>query len=80
MATLFAWTGALYKRGEMDENKELMAFANKLEAAAIRTIEQGVMTGDLYVLSDIVNKQKVNTEEFIKQVKHTYEKMTGETA
>jgi len=80
MATLFAWTGALYKRGEMDENQELMAFANKLEAAAIRTIEQGVMTGDLYALSDIVNKQKVNTEEFIKQVKHTYEKMTGETA
>lgn len=80
MATLFAWTGALRKRGELDGNKELIAFADKLEAASIKTIEQGVMTGDLFALSELSNKQKVNTEEFIKQVKLTYEKMTGETA
>lgn len=80
MATLFAWTGALRKRGELDGSFELIDFADKLEAASIKTIEQGVMTGDLVSLSELSNKQKVNTEEFIKQVKLTYEKMTGETA
>ena len=50
VATLFAWTGALRKRGELDGNKELSDFADKLEKATIKTIEDGVMTGDLYVL------------------------------
>ena len=80
MATLFAWTGALHKRGEIDGNTALMTFAQNIEAAAIKTIEQGVMTGDLYLLSELKNKQKVNTEEFIKQIKMTYERMTGESA
>ncbi len=75
MATLFAWTGALKKRGEMDGNEELMTFADKLEAASISTIEAGIMTGDLYLLSELDNKQKVSTEDFIKQIKQTLEKM-----
>lgn len=78
MATLFAWTGALAKRGEIDDNPELTEFANKLEACAIKTIEQGTMTKDLYALSELENKQTVNTEEFIKQIRKTYEKMAGE--
>ena len=68
VATLFAWTGALRKRGELDELPELMAFADKLEKATIKTIEDGVMTGDLYLLSKLENKQKVNTEDFLKAV------------
>lgn len=68
VATLFAWTGALRKRGELDGLDELMAFADKLEKATIQTIEEGVMTGDLYLLSKLENKQKVNTEDFLKAV------------
>lgn len=75
MATLFAWTGALKKRGEIDGNDDLVAFAEKLETASINTIEQGIMTGDLYVLSELDNKEKVSTEAFIKQIKQTLEKM-----
>lgn len=65
VATLFAWTGALNKRGELDGNTELCDFAKKLEAATIKTIEDGVMTGDLFALSKLENKKKVNTEEFL---------------
>ena len=65
VATLFAWTGALRKRGELDNNNELMAFADKLEKATIDTIEQGVMTGDLACLSTIENKTVASTEEFL---------------
>ena len=65
VATLFAWTGALRKRGELDNNTELCDFADKLEKATIKTIEDGVMTGDLYLLSTLENKKKVNTEEFL---------------
>ena len=68
VATLFAWTGALRKRGELDELDELMAFADKLEKATIQTIEDGIMTGDLYLLSKLENKKKVNTEDFLKAV------------
>lgn len=68
VATLFAWTGALKKRGELDELFELVSFAEKLEQATIDTIEGGVMTGDLYVLSSLENKKKVNTEEFLNAV------------
>ncbi len=65
VATLFAWTGALRKRGEMDGTPELCEFADKLEKATIQTIEDGVMTGDLALLSSLPNKQKVDTEEFL---------------
>ncbi len=65
VATLFAWTGALRKRGELDGIAELCDFADKLEKAAVKTIEDGIMTGDLYLLSTLENKQKVNTEQFL---------------
>lgn len=68
VATLFAWTGALRKRGELDETPDLCAFADKLEKATIQTIEDGVMTGDLYLLSTLENKKKVNTEDFLKAI------------
>ncbi len=69
MATLFAWTGALKKRGEIDGNDALVSFADALEAASIQTIEDGVMTGDLFLLSEAENKQRVSTETFIKEIK-----------
>jgi isocitrate dehydrogenase len=69
MATLFAWTGALRKRGEIDGITELMTFADKLEAASIKTIEDGVMTKDLAPLSEVENKVVVNTEEFLFEIK-----------
>ena len=68
VATLFAWTGALRKRGELDATPELCEFADKLEAATIKTIEDGIMTGDLALLSTLENKKKVNTEDFLKAV------------
>lgn len=68
MATLFAWTGALRKRGELDNIPELCEFAGKLEQASVRTIEDGVMTGDLIPLSSLPNKRKVDTETFLREV------------
>lgn len=68
IATLFAWTGALKKRGELDELPELTEFGSKLERAAIQTIEDGVMTGDMYQLSTLPNKRKVDTETFLKEI------------
>ena len=65
VATLFAWTGALRKRGELDGLNDLCDFADKLEKATIDTIEDGIMTGDLYLLSKLENKKKVNTEDFL---------------
>ena len=75
VATLFAWTGALRKRGELDGLDELVAFADKLEKATIQTIEEGVMTGDLYLLSNLENKQKVDTEAFLREVAVRLEKL-----
>ncbi len=68
VATLFAWTGALRKRGELDNTPDLCEFADKLEKATIRTIEDGIMTGDLAALSSIENKQTVDTETFLKEI------------
>lgn len=68
VATIFAWSGALRKRGELDGNSELMAFADKLEKATIQTIEDGIMTGDLYMLSKLENKKKVNSKEFLEEI------------
>ncbi len=65
VATIFAWSGALRKRGELDNLPELCAFADRLEAATLGTIEDGVMTGDLYLLSTLENKKKVNSLEFL---------------
>ena len=69
VATIFAWSGALRKRGELDGLPELSAFADKLEKATVDTIESGVMTGDLYLLSSLENKQKVSTEAFLDAVR-----------
>lgn len=68
VATLFAWTGAFRKRGEMDNLPELIHYADALEKVTIRTIEEGVMTGDLAALSSIENKKKVDTETFLKEI------------
>ena len=68
VATLFAWSGALRKRGELDGTPDLCAFADALEKATLATIEDGVMTGDLYALSTLENKTKVNTETFLREV------------
>ena len=69
VATIFAWSGALKKRGELDNNSALVDFADKLEAATVQTIEDGVMTGDLYILSKLENKRKVNTGDFLKEIR-----------
>ncbi len=71
VATIFAWTGALRKRGELDGNSELAAFADKLEHATLTTIESGKMTGDLILISDLENKEKLSTLGFIKAVRET---------
>ena len=68
MATLFAWTGALKKRGELDNIPALVDFAEKLERASIQTVENGIMTGDLAGLSTLSNKTTVDTETFLKEV------------
>lgn len=75
VATLFAWTGALRKRGELDELPELMNFADKLEKATVQTIEDGIMTGDLAALSTLPNKQTVDTEGFLTAVNERLAKM-----
>lgn len=65
IATLFAWTGALRKRGELDEILELVEFSNQLEAISLQTIEDGIMTKDLALLSNVVHKKTVNTKDFL---------------
>ena len=70
MATIFAWTGALRKRGELDGNNELVSFADKLEKASIQTIEEGVMTKDLAMLTELKEVKTVNTYEFIKEIRN----------
>lgn len=68
VATLFAWTGALRKRGELDNLPDLIKFADDLEKATVMTIEEGVMTGDLALLSTLDNIKKVNSEEFLLEI------------
>ena len=68
VATIFAWTGALRKRGELDNLPDLVDFADRLEKASVKTIEDGVMTGDLYLLSKLENKKKVNSREFLTEI------------
>lgn len=71
VATIFAWSGALRKRGELDNLPELCRFANNLEKATIDTIESGIMTGDLAAMSTLPNVKKVGTEEFLLAVNET---------
>ena len=75
VATIFAWTGALRKRGELDGNKDLMAFADKLEKATIATIEGGTMTKDLALITELENVTTLNTQDFIKAIRTTLEAM-----
>ncbi len=65
VATIFAWSGALRKRGELDGIGELCDYADRLEAACLGTIADGIMTGDLYAISTLENKRSVTTEEFL---------------
>ncbi len=75
VATIFAWTGALRKRGELDNNAELMAFADKLEKATVATIEAGKMTKDLALITSIENPTVLNSQEFIQEVRKTMDLM-----
>ncbi len=75
IATIFAWSGALRKRGQLDNNEELVVFADKLEKACIDTIESGKMTGDLSRISTLENKETLDSEEFIKAIRATLEKL-----
>ncbi len=74
-ATIFAWTGALRKRGELDNIPELVEFANNLEQATKQTIESGIMTGDLARLSDPPAKKVTTTEEFLDAIKENLESL-----
>lgn len=75
VATIFAWTGALRKRGELDGIKELMTFADKLEKATIQTIEAGKMTKDLALITSLKDVTVLNSENFIKAVRETFDKL-----
>ena len=74
VATIFAWTGALRKRGELDNIPELMAFADKLEKATLSTIESGRMTKDLALITSLKDVTVLNSEGFIKEIRKELEK------
>jgi isocitrate dehydrogenase len=78
MATIFAWTGALRKRGELDGNSELMNFADKLETACIETIDQGIITKDLALLSEAPDKNIVTSEEWLHLTSRHLEELLAE--
>ena len=73
VATIFAWTGALYKRGELDANDALMRFAKCLEQATIQTIEEGKMTKDLALMTTLKDVQVCSSEQFIAEIRKTLE-------
>ncbi len=75
VATIFAWSGALRKRGELDNTPELCDFADKLEKATVQTIEEGVMTGDLYLISKLENKKKVDSKTFLDEIRTRLDKL-----
>lgn len=74
VATIFAWTGALRKRGELDNLPELCAFADKLEKATLDTIESGRMTKDLALITELTDVTVLNSQDFIKAIRETMEK------
>ena len=74
VATIFAWTGALRKRGELDGNTDLMRFADNLERACIETIESGKMTKDLALITSLSNPTVLNSKDFIVEIRKTLEK------
>ena len=73
VATIFAWIGALRKRGELDDNKDLMSYADKLEKATIQTIEEGKMTKDLALITSMKDVTVLNSENFIKEIRKTFD-------
>ncbi len=73
VATIYAWTGALRKRGELDGIEELAAFADRLEKATVQTIESGKMTKDLALITSLKDVTVLNSEEFIKAIRETFE-------
>ena len=73
VATIFAWTGALRKRGELDGNQELMDFADRLEKATLSTIESGKMTKDLALITSLEDVTVLNSQDFIKEIRKTLE-------
>ena len=75
MATIFAWTGGLRKRGELDGNQELQTFADRLEQACIDTIDEGVVTKDLVSILEGVQAKPVNTEEFFQEIRQKLDKL-----
>ena len=75
VATIFAWTGALRKRGELDGIKALCDFADKLEKATLKTIESGRMTKDLALITSLTDVTVLNSENFIKEIRKTFEEM-----
>ena len=75
VATIFAWSGALRKRGQLDGNQALVDFADKLEAATISTIEGGVMTGDLAAMSTLPEIHKADTEGFLRAIDENLRQM-----
>ncbi len=75
VATIFAWTGALRKRGELDNIPELVEFANKLEKAVIKTIEDGKMTKDLASITELKNPVALNSLDFIKAIRETFDNL-----
>ena len=75
VATIFAWSGALRKRGKLDGIDELVTFADKLEKATIDTIESGTMTKDLALITTLENVNTVNSEDFIKAIRATLENL-----
>ena len=74
VATIFAWTGALRKRGELDNLPDLCAFADKLEKATLDTIESGRMTKDLALITELTDVTVLNSQDFIKAIRETMEK------
>ncbi|MDP3695695.1 MAG: isocitrate/isopropylmalate family dehydrogenase, partial [Desulfocapsaceae bacterium] len=75
MATLFAWTGALKKRGQLDNIPELISFADMLETASLATIEEGCMTKDLALITELASPRVVNTRDFIIEIRKKLDQM-----
>lgn len=75
VATIYAWTGALRKRGELDKNQELMNFADRLEKATVRTIESGKMTRDLALITSLKDVTVLNSEAFIRAIRETLDSL-----
>ena len=75
VATIFAWTGALRKRGELDGISELQEYADRMEKAVLQTIESGRMTKDLALITTLEDVTVLNSEDFIKEIRKTFESL-----